>query len=129
MGIPFRQEPARKKAKYTNTRAHPKSEDGFSSLFGSSTAPATSSTAEPSSTDDVVGGPRNKPVVGDKVALLIDIPWQNIWRGQVGTVTDKRGSDRLEVEFIDETSGDSFQLLAIPFQELMLLQFNQHPDW
>ena len=91
-------------------------------------------------------GPRTFPVLGDVVALLVDIPWQNVWRGQVGKVVDltvaptytatsdshslaMRPQRKVGVEFRDSSSGLSFQLLMIPSDDVMVLHQQQHPDW
>ena len=88
-------------------------------------------------------GPTSNPVLGDVVALLVDIPWQNVWRGQVGRVVEltstpasystthlsQRSQRKVGVEFRDVSTGMSFQLLIIPANDVMVLHQQQHPDW
>ena len=58
----------------------------------------------------------------DTVALLEDLPEENLWRGQVGAVVEvyNRG-EAFEVEFVD-TNGQTYGLLALQPEQLMLLQ-------
>mmetsp|Transcript_19578 Transcript_19578/g.54437 ORF Transcript_19578/g.54437 Transcript_19578/m.54437 type:complete len:125 (+) Transcript_19578:291-665(+) len=123
MGIPITREVANDSAK------HPEVQDP------SCTAAGTSGTDSPRTNvahrrASVAGRPgqRPKPQVTDLVALLVDIDWQNVWRGQVGVVVDIHGEGQLEVEFRDRASGDSFQYLAIPVEHLLVLHQHQHPE-
>ena len=58
----------------------------------------------------------------DTVALLEDLPEENLWRGQVGAVVEvyNRG-EAFEVEFVD-TNGQTYGLLALQPEQLMLLR-------
>jgi hypothetical protein len=58
----------------------------------------------------------------DLVALTVDLPGDDLHRGQVGTVLDVY-SDACEVEFSDRRNGHTIAMLAVPKEKLMLLQF------
>uniref|UniRef100_A0A061SEZ9 Uncharacterized protein n=1 Tax=Tetraselmis sp. GSL018 TaxID=582737 RepID=A0A061SEZ9_9CHLO len=78
---------------------------------------------------NVVGEtPRESPRQNDLVALTVDIPWQNVWRGQVGVVASVSDSDKVEVEFSEMSTGETFQFLRIPIEQLMVLRFNMYPE-
>lgn len=57
----------------------------------------------------------------DTVALLEDLPKENLWRGQVGAVVEVyNDGEAFEVEFVD-TSGHTYGLLALRAEQVMLL--------
>lgn len=57
----------------------------------------------------------------DTVALLEDLPEENLWRGQVGAVVEiYNDGEAFEVEFVD-TSGHTYGLLALRGEQVMLL--------
>ena len=59
----------------------------------------------------------------DIVALTIDLPNDNLWRGQVGTVVEILANGRaFEVEFSDR-SGRTYESLGLRPEEIMLLRF------
>ncbi len=59
----------------------------------------------------------------DVVALTVDIPSENLKRGQVGTVVEiLADGEALEVEFSDN-QGQTYNCLAIEPEKLMLLHF------
>ncbi len=58
----------------------------------------------------------------DTVALLEDLPEENLWRGQVGAVVEIYDSGKaFEVEFVD-TDGRTYGLLALRAEQVMLLR-------
>ena len=58
----------------------------------------------------------------DTVALLEDLPEENLWRRQIGAVVEVyNDSEVFEVEFVD-TNGKTYGLLALRSEQLMLLQ-------
>ena len=59
----------------------------------------------------------------DIVALTIDLPNDNLWRGQVGTVVEILANGRaFEVEFSDR-SGRTYESLGLRPEEIMILRF------
>jgi len=58
----------------------------------------------------------------DVVALIADIPWHGLLRGQVGTVVDRLGPGVFEIEFCDD-EGHTYAQLAVPAEQLMLLRY------
>ena len=58
----------------------------------------------------------------DVVALTEDLPEQVLSRGQVGTVVEALSADAYEVEFVDD-DGQTYALLALPAEQLMLLHY------
>ena len=58
----------------------------------------------------------------DSVALLKDLPEENLWRGHIGAVVEiYKSGEAFEVEFVD-TSGKTYGLLALRAEQLMLLR-------
>jgi len=58
----------------------------------------------------------------DSVALLKDLPEENLWRGQIGAVVEVYdGGKAFEVEFVD-TNGRTYGLLALRAEHVMLLR-------
>ncbi len=59
----------------------------------------------------------------DVVALTVDLPNENLWRGQVGTVVELLADDEaFEVEFSDRT-GRTYESLGLLPEQIMLLHF------
>lgn len=58
----------------------------------------------------------------DSVALLEDLPEENLWRGQIGAVVEiYNDGEAFEVEFVD-TDGRTYGLLALRAEQVMLLR-------
>lgn len=65
----------------------------------------------------------NKIKLLDVVALTVDIPSENLWRGQVGTVVEILASGAaFEVEFSDQ-KGRTYESLGLRPEQLMVLHF------
>jgi hypothetical protein len=59
----------------------------------------------------------------DVVALTTDLPDENLWSGQVGTIVEVyNDGEAFEVEFVDR-DGHTYGLLALPPEQLMLLHY------
>ncbi|NET61347.1 MAG: DUF4926 domain-containing protein [Symploca sp. SIO2E6] len=59
----------------------------------------------------------------DVVALTVDLPKQNLWRGQVGTVVEiLADGEAFEIEFSDQ-QGRTYESLGLRPEQLMLLHF------
>ncbi len=59
----------------------------------------------------------------DIVALTVDIPQDNLWRGQVGTVVEILANGQaFEVEFSDR-NGRTYESLGLTPEEFMILHF------
>ena len=59
----------------------------------------------------------------DVVALTVDIPQYNLWRGQVGTVVEiLAGGTAFEVEFSDR-NGHTYESVGLAREQIMLLRF------
>jgi len=59
----------------------------------------------------------------DIVALTVDLPQYNLWRGQVGTVVEMLANGTaLEVEFSDR-SGRTYESLGLRPEQVMVLHF------
>ncbi|MEM8720642.1 MAG: DUF4926 domain-containing protein [Cyanobacteria bacterium P01_G01_bin.39] len=65
----------------------------------------------------------------DVVALTIDLPKQNLWRGQVGTVVEILAEGAaFEVEFSDR-QGRTYESLGLRPEQIMVLHFEPaNPD-
>lgn len=65
----------------------------------------------------------------DVVALTTDLPEENLWRGQVGTVVEILADGAaFEVEFSDQ-EGRTYESLGLRPEELMVLHFEPaHPN-
>jgi len=65
----------------------------------------------------------------DVVALTVDLPDENLWRGQVGTVVELLADgEAFEVEFSDRT-GRTYESLGLLPEQIMLLYFEPaQPD-
>ncbi len=58
----------------------------------------------------------------DSVALLEDLPEENLWRGQVGAVVEIYNyGEAFEVEFVD-TGGKTYGLLALRPEQIIVLR-------
>lgn len=72
----------------------------------------------------------------DVVALTVDIPEYNLWRGQVGTVVEElAGGAAFEVEFSDACgglrlrNGRTYESIGLRPDQIMVLQFEPvNPD-
>lgn len=59
----------------------------------------------------------------DVVALTVDLPQYNLWRGQVGTVVETlAGGEAFEVEFSDR-NGRTYESLGLRPEQIMMLHF------
>lgn len=59
----------------------------------------------------------------DVVALTVDLPEYNLWRGQVGTVVEILvGGEAYEVEFSDR-DGRTYESLGLRPDQIMALHF------
>ncbi len=59
----------------------------------------------------------------DVVALTVDLPSCNLWRGQVGTVVETLANGAaFEVEFSDRT-GRTYESLGLRPEQIMVLHF------
>ena len=59
----------------------------------------------------------------DVVALTVDLPEYNLWRGQVGTVVEMlSGGTAFEVEFSDR-EGRTYESLGLRHDQLMVLHY------
>ena len=66
----------------------------------------------------------------DVVALIVDLPDCNLWRGQVGTVVEILADGKaFEVEFSDR-DGRTFESLGLRSEQIMVLHFEPtSPDF
>jgi Domain of unknown function (DUF4926) len=65
----------------------------------------------------------NTPKLLDVVALTIDLPECNLWRGQVGTVVEVLANGAaFEVEFSDR-NGRTYESLGLRSEQFMVLHF------
>lgn len=59
----------------------------------------------------------------DVVALTVDLPEYNLWRGQVGTVVEiLAGGSAFEVEFSDR-EGRTYESLGLRPDQIMVLHY------
>lgn len=59
----------------------------------------------------------------DVVALTVDLPQYNLWRGQVGTVVEiLAGGSAFEVEFSDR-EGRTYESLGLRPDQIIVLHF------
>ena len=58
----------------------------------------------------------------DVVALLADLPEAGLMRGQVGTVVDVVGSEKVLVEFSDD-DGRAYAVASCPIADLLMLHY------
>ncbi|AFZ02707.1 DUF4926 domain-containing protein [Calothrix sp. PCC 6303] len=65
----------------------------------------------------------NTPKLLDVVALIVDLPECNLWRGQVGTVVEVLANGAaFEVEFSDR-NGRTYESLGLRMEQFMVLHF------
>jgi hypothetical protein len=65
----------------------------------------------------------NTPKLLDVVALTVDLPECNLWRGQVGTVVEFLANGAaFEVEFSDR-NGRTYESLGLRMEQFMVLHF------
>jgi hypothetical protein len=65
----------------------------------------------------------NTPKLLDVVALTVDLPECNLWRGQVGTVVEVLADGAaFEVEFSDR-NGRTYESLGLRTEQFMVLHF------
>ena len=63
----------------------------------------------------------------DVVALTVDLPQYNLWRGQVGTVVETLANDTaFEVEFSDR-DGRTYESVGLYPEQIMVLHFEPVP--
>lgn len=63
----------------------------------------------------------------DVVALTVDLPQYNLWRGQVGTVVEiLANGTAFEVEFSDR-NGRTYESLGLRPEQIMVLRFEPVP--
>ncbi len=63
----------------------------------------------------------------DVVALIVDLPQYNLWRGQVGTVVETLAEGAaFEVEFSDR-NGRTYESLGLRPEQIMVLHFEPVP--
>lgn len=60
----------------------------------------------------------------DEVALLRDMPEDNLVQGQVGTVVERLGESAYEVEFCGD-DGRAYAILGVKEEELMVLHYSR----
>ncbi|WP_445637048.1 DUF4926 domain-containing protein [Nostoc sp. DSM 114161] len=59
----------------------------------------------------------------DVVALIVDLPKYNLWRGQVGTVVELlAGGAAFEIEFSDR-HGRTYESIGLRPEQIMVLHF------
>lgn len=59
----------------------------------------------------------------DVVALIVDLPEYNLWRGQVGTVVETlANATAFEVEFSDR-NGRTYESLGLRPEQIIVLRF------
>jgi hypothetical protein len=65
----------------------------------------------------------NKVKLFDVVALTVDLPEYNLWRGQVGTVVEiLAGGTAFEVDFSDR-EGRTYESIGLRPDQLMVLHY------
>lgn len=59
----------------------------------------------------------------DVVALTVDLPQYNLWRGQVGTIVEiLADGEAFEVEFSDR-NGRTYESMGLRPEQMMVLRF------
>ncbi|MGB3534890.1 MAG: DUF4926 domain-containing protein [Microcoleaceae cyanobacterium] len=70
----------------------------------------------------------NNPKLLDVVALTVDLPQYNLWRGQVGTVVETLANGTaFEVEFSDR-DGRTYESVGLRSEQIMVLRFEPAPS-
>ena len=65
----------------------------------------------------------NSPKLLDVITLMVDLPEENLWCGQVGTIVEiYENGKAFEVEFVD-TQGKTYGLLILYPQQIMQLHY------
>ena len=62
------------------------------------------------------------PQLLDVVALTVDLPENQLVRGQVGTIVESLAPDVFEVEFSDD-DGQAYAMVALRADQLMALHY------
>jgi len=63
----------------------------------------------------------------DVIALTVDLPQYNLWRGQVGTVVETLANGTaFEVEFSDR-DGRTYESIGLRPEQIMVLRFEPAP--
>jgi hypothetical protein len=76
---------------------------------------------------DVTSHMNSSPKLLDVVALTVDLPQYNLWRGQIGTVVETLASgSAFEVEFSDR-EGRTYESLGLRPNQIMVLHFEPAP--
>jgi hypothetical protein len=70
----------------------------------------------------MMGATKDKPSLLDAVALLSDLPAQQLARGQVGTIVEQLDENTSLVEFSDE-QGIAYAIAPCPLTELLTLHY------
>jgi Domain of unknown function (DUF4926) len=66
---------------------------------------------------------RNTAELLEVIALTVDLPEYNLWRGQVGTVVELlAGGAAFEVEFSDR-NGRTYESIGLRPEQIMVLHF------
>jgi Domain of unknown function (DUF4926) len=66
---------------------------------------------------------RNTVELLEVIALTVDLPEYNLWRGQVGTVVELlAGGTAFEVEFSDR-NGRTYESIGLRPEQIMVLHF------
>jgi hypothetical protein len=68
------------------------------------------------------GAKDQSPSLLDVVALLADLPAQQLARGQVGTIVEELDDKTLLVEFSDD-QGRAYAITPCPQADLLILQY------
>jgi hypothetical protein len=68
------------------------------------------------------GAKSERPSVLDVVALLTDLPAQQLARGQVGTIVERLDDKTLLVEFSDD-QGRAYAVVPCPRADLLVLHY------
>ena len=59
----------------------------------------------------------------DVIALTVDLPEENLWQGQVGTIVEVyKNGEAFEVEFVDK-DGHTYGLLTLYPEQVMQLHY------
>jgi hypothetical protein len=70
----------------------------------------------------IKGAKNERPSVLDVVALLTDLPAQQLARGQVGTIVERLDGKTLLVEFSDD-QGRAYAVAPCPQADLLVLHY------
>jgi hypothetical protein len=68
------------------------------------------------------GAKNEGPSLLDVVALLTDLPAQQLARGQVGTIVEQLDDKTLLVEFSDD-QGSAYAVVPCPREDLLVLHY------